>query len=60
MPNVALTKDEITLINDALEQAVGSAKRQQNMKGRTQTIKTVYEQHQRVLQLLQNKIAEAK
>lgn len=60
MPNIALTKDEQTIVTDALEQAISSAKRQQNMKGRTVTIKEVYEKHERVLQAVKAKIADAK
>lgn len=55
-----LTKDEQTLVLDALEQAISSAKRQQNTKGRTITIKEVYEKHERTLQAVKTKIAEAK
>lgn len=57
---IQLTKDETTLVLDALEQAISSAKRQQNMKGRTITIKEVYEKHERTLQAVKSKIAEAK
>lgn len=57
---LTLTKDETTLLLDAVEQAIGSAKRQQNMKGKTLTIKAVYEQHERTLQALKGKIADAK
>lgn len=55
-----LTKDETTLLLDCVEQAIGSAKRQQNMKGKTITIKEVYEKHERTLQALKSKIADAK
>jgi len=60
MPKLDITPDEKTIMLDALDQSISSAKRQQNMKGKTLTIKSVYEQHERTLQMLKNKIAEAK
>lgn len=60
MATLTINKDETTLILDALNQAISSAKRQQNTKGRTMTIKEVYEKHERTLQALANKIAESK
>lgn len=60
MAQLQLTQDEKTLLLDAIEQSIGSAKRQQNMKGKTITIKTVYEQHERTLQALKTKVAELK
>lgn len=57
---LTLNKDEQTLLMDAIDQSIGSAKRQQNMKGKTATIKQVYEAHERTLQALKNKIAESK
>lgn len=50
------TKDEMTLINDALEQAISSAQRQQNMKGKTPMMKEVYAKHEQTLRALQLKI----
>lgn len=60
MPNINLSKDEQTIVMEALSQSVSSAKRQQNAKRGTATIKEVYEKHERVLQTLLNKIADAK
>lgn len=53
-----LTKDEIKLIDNALEQAISSAKRQQNMKGKTITIAEVYKKHEMTLNALRAKLAE--
>lgn len=53
-----LTKDDLTLLTDALEQAIASAKRQQNMKGKTATITEVYKKHEQVLQALKLKLAQ--
>lgn len=55
-----INKDEQTLLHDAVEQAINSARRQQNMKGRTITIREVYQKHERVLQTLLTKVDEAK
>ena len=60
MAAIQFTKDETTLLTDALAQAISSAKRQQNTKSKTITIKEVYEKHERTLQALMNKIADAK
>ena len=60
MAALNFTKEEQTLLTDALNQSIASAKRQQNMKGKTITIKEVYEKHERTLQALLNKIADAK
>lgn len=58
MANVALTKDEHTILHDCIEAAISSAQRQQNMKGKTPMMKEVYRKHEQVLRALQNKLAE--
>lgn len=57
---LALTKDERTLLISALDRDIDSAKRQQNMKGKTTTMKEVFAAHERLLQTLKGKIAEDK
>lgn len=58
MAQPALTKDELTIIHDALEQAISSAQRQQNMKGKTPLMKEVYAKHEATLRALQVKLAQ--
>lgn len=60
MPTINITKDELTILNDALEASVASATRQQNMKGKTPMIIEVYKKHEITLRALQTKINEAK
>lgn len=59
MPKIDLTNDEQTMIMEALNTEIKSAKRAQNA-GKTPHIKEVYQTHERVLQTLSNKIATAK
>lgn len=60
MPKLDITKDEQTIILEAMHQAVTSAQRQQNAKKGSPQIKEVYAVHERVLQALTLKIADAK
>lgn len=60
MPKLDITDDERTLVTDALDGAISSAKRQQNMKGKTITITEVWKQHERTLEALKSKINTAK
>lgn len=56
MAQPTFTKDELILLNDALEQAISSAQRQQNMKGKTPLMKEVYLKHEHTLKALQVKL----
>lgn len=60
MPNINVTKDEQTILMNAVADAVSSAKRQQNSKRGTPQIKEVYATHERVLNALLAKVADAK
>jgi type IV secretory pathway protease TraF len=51
-----LSKEDMVLLSDALEQAVASAQRQQNMKGKTPMMKEVYAKHEQTLRALQVKL----
>lgn len=56
MPDIKLTKDETVILHDALEQAISSAQRQQNMKGKTIQMREVYAKHEQTLRALQVKL----
>lgn len=60
MPKLDITKDEQTIIDAALEQAITSAQRQQNAKKGAPMIKEVYATQERVLTALRLKVADAK
>lgn len=55
-----IDQNEQTLLTAALDAAISSAQRQQNMKGKTQTMIQVYQAHERTLKELAVKIASAK
>lgn len=57
---LTLTKDEQTIVLAALDREIDSAKRQQNMKGKTPLIKQVYEQQERTVRAVRDKVAESK
>lgn len=59
MPKLDVTKDELALLDQALDQSIGSAKRQQNMKGKTPMITEVYKKQEHILNALRAKLATA-
>lgn len=59
MPKLDLTQDEITMLMNAMNTEIKSAKRSQN-SGKTPQIKQIYYQHERTLAALCDKIASAK
>ena len=59
MPKIEITQDEQTLLDQALETEIKSAKRAQN-SGKNPQIKEVYAIQERTLQTLKAKIGNAK
>lgn len=57
---LTLDKDELLLLDQAMSQAISSAQRQQNMKGKTPQITAIYKQHEQALHALHNKITNYK
>lgn len=59
MPKIELTTDEATMVLNAIDSEIKSAKRAQNT-GKTPQIREVWATHQRVLESLSHKFANAK
>lgn len=59
MPKLDMTAEEVTIILNALDNEVKSAKRAQKT-GKTPRIMEIYKEHERVLQALAAKVATSK